>query len=571
MKFASLSLLLGLLPALSSGEILLLKNGVLVDRALVKKNSEKTSGSPLKSDPAGDDVVLFDNGDVMHGSFAGIDGGLLWGRKDIERNIRFSLPSVRQVVRSGGQTTPLHRNSSFFTLVSGDRIPGELVSLDEQSLVIKSTILGDLTIPRAHLESITPNPFDGELYYTGPHTSDGWVILGPKSTPVEEKLEKKIDEAEKSEEAEDNSPWIHSGASFYNLGSAPLAFPEADLPEVGRIGFRIEWKGRLNLTLALLSDFTRPVPVAGNNEKAEEEPPAALKDEDDENGDEEDENKEPEFRSERLVDLRKGNQFQTIPWLESGQSSTALKFGSGYSLTLYSSYPYLTRNSFNGEGEPVSSRMSTGRSSISLSEQGDAEIEIRYDRNKALIMLYIDGEYAAQWNDLGGVPGEGTGFGLLNTSPSARVKISEMAITAWNGMKDNAKSMTHPERDVALLVNGTDRFSGKLSKISDGTAYLKSPYLDAEIPLADISRIILSPTDATKIDELPEDLVWESDPLTVLYRPFGLVKLIPSSSDGTIISGRSPFLGEIKLDLTSASLLRFSEGSPDLSDWFDDL
>ena len=83
------------------------------------------------------------------------------------------------------------------------------------------------------------------------------------------------------------------------------------------------------------------------------------------------------------------------------------------------------------------------------------------------------------------------------------------------------------------------------------------------------SRLAIS-TDL-EAEDLPENLTWNSEPLTILYRPFGVIKLNPDSADRDSISGTSPFLGEIKADLSSSSLLRFIEGSLDLSDWFDDL
>ena len=575
MRLPFLPLLIATLPSTAFPEIILRGNGVLTDSSLSGKKAAQPTGKALERHPAGDDIALLEEGDIMHGTFGGIKNGLLWERNDIDRPIRFGLPSIRQIVRNGGRAVKLHKHTSFLTLVSGDRIPGEIISLDEKSIVIKSEIVGELTIPRAHLKSIAPNPFDGKLFYSGPYVSDGWAILGNKQKPQpedEEKKEKKENKAGKEAEPAESSPWIHSGASFYNLGADPLVFPDAELPDVGRISFKVEWKGRLNLTLALLSDFTRVLPVEEEKEaeaeEEEEEPPAALEG----NEKEKEEPEAPKTRKERLVDFQKGKQFQTIPWLETEQQSNPLNFGSGYTLTLYSSYPYLSRNSFSENGQPVSKRMSTVRSSVSLSDQGEAEIEIRYNREKALLMLFINDSYAAQWNDLAGMPGNGSGFGIINTS-MAKLKLSEVVFTSWNGMKDNAQSMTHPDKDVTLLVNGTDRFSGDLLKIADGKAHIKSDYLTAQIPITDIAKIALKTSGATDLEaeDLPENLTWNSEPLTILYRPFGVIKLNPDSADRDSISGTSPFLGEIKADLSSSSLLRFIEGSLDLSDWFDDL
>ena len=605
MKSALYSILLASLPSTGLSELLLRKEGVMWDSRLSNENISTQKIGPAKPDPAGEDLVLFENGDLMHGEFGGIEEGLIWNRKDIDRPIKFGLPSVRQVVFKGGAGVVLEQETSFITLVSGDRIPGKIVSLDEKSLTIKSSIVGDLTIPREHIASLSPNPFDGELFYSGPYTSDGWVVLDYRKTKEQKEAEakaaeeqqKKKEKADKADEKQDakkeekkekekSSAWIHSGASFYNIDNRPLAFPDANLPDIGRIKFSAEWKGRLNLTLALHSDFTRVLPPI--QEEAEEEKEDAeeegaekeegAKEENQENKEdvEKEEAQDPEpapLRKEKLADLRNGEGFQNIPWVNSAKKTHADMFGTGYTMTLYSSYPSLSRNYFSDTGVARTQRMSSVRSNISLSEGGQADIEIRYDRKKALMMLFINGNYAAQWNDLAGFPGDGTGFGIMNNTSSAKVRISDVLITSWNGMTDSAKSMSHPERDLVLLANGTDRYSGQVTKISDGLAHLESDFVNAKIPIKDLSQVILKKSTATDLDsdELPEKLNWESDPVLVAYKPFGKIKINPTSAKGKMMKGTSPFLGDITIDLSAATLLRFTESSPDISDWFDDL
>ena len=189
------------------------------------------------------------------------------------------------------------------------------------------------------------------------------------------------------------------------------------------------------------------------------------------------------------------------------------------------------------------------------------------------MILFINGTYAAQWNDLGGFPGDGTGFGIVNNTSNARVRISEVMITSWNGMTDSANSMVHPDRDLVLLGNGTDRFSGQVIEIKDGVALRKSAYMNAEIPVKDLSKIVLKKSTSTDLDsdDLSEDLTWAEEPMTIVYKPFGKIRLNPISAERNLLSGNSPFFGEITVDLSSAAMLRFTEGSPDLSDWFDDL
>ena len=580
MKPASYLVLLASFPSLSFCEIVVKGDGILLDKDLSKNEKTSTGLEASKPDPAGDDLILFDNGDVMHGIFGGIQDGLLWERKDIDRPIKFSIPAIRQVVFKGSSGVVMEKETSFITLASGDRIPGEIVSLDENSLVIKSSIVGDVKIPRKHIKSLSPNPFDGELFYSGPYNSNGWIILDYRKAEKKDQTEAEATKADKpktevTEEKNKSSAWIHSGASFYSLDNRALVYPDANMPDIGRLKFKAEWKGRLNLTLALHSDFTRVLPPE-KKEGPDAEDTVKPKGEDEKKPEANEESEElipAQLQKEKLIDLRENNGFQSITWIDPSKRTHADMFGTGYTMTLYSSYPNLSRNYFSEAGVARTQRMASVRSNISLSEGGDAEIEIRYNRKESIMILFINGNYAAQWNDLGGFPGDGTGFGIVNNTSNARVRISEVMITSWNGMTDSANSMVHPNRDLVLLGNGTDRFSGQIIGIKSGLAHLKSPYMDAKIPVKELSKIVLKESSSTNLesDDLSEELTWEQEPVTIVYKPFGKIKLNPISAKNNLLIGNSPFLGKVTVDLSAAAMLRFIEGSPDLSDWFDDL
>ncbi|HAE19977.1 MAG TPA: hypothetical protein DCG41_12235, partial [Verrucomicrobiales bacterium] len=253
MKPPFYSILLAFLPSFSFCEIVVKGDGILLDTSLTKNEATPTKPQASKPDPAGDDLILFDNGDVMHGTFGGIQDGLLWERKDIDRPIKFSIPAIRQVVFKGSSGVVMEKETSFITLVSGDRIPGKIVSLDDKSLVVKSSVVGDLKIPREHIKSLSPNPFDGELFYSGPYNSNGWMILDYRKTKEkdeakeiagEEKKPKKEAIQEKGKVKEESSAWIHSGASFYSLDNRALVYPDANMPDIGRLKFKAKWKGR---------------------------------------------------------------------------------------------------------------------------------------------------------------------------------------------------------------------------------------------------------------------------------------------------------------------------------------
>lgn len=588
-----LSLLLAQIPLIASSEIVVLGDDFFVDNSLAANQAAKDAPEASLPDPAGDDLVLFQNGDLMHGTFSGIDEGLLWERTDIPRPIKFGLPGLKQVVFKSTRRLPLDEKTSFVTLASGDRIPGEIISLDDKNLSLKSPIIGDVTIPRDLVRTISPNPFNGELHYIGPYSSDNWLTLAYKKSAEQLEKEKKAAEetkekGEEPKEKKESSSWIHSGTAFYSRGTLPLILPDANLPDIGRVRFNVGWKGRLSMAIAFHSDLTRVLPaVKTEEEKKEEAKPADFDDpkparkkatgkEEPSEEEEKKEDVEPEpqapLRKENLLDLRRGKTFQSIPWIDSSKQSHSDLFGTGYTLSLRSGYPTLGRNLFSETGTARQERLGTTRSITSFGESGEAEIEIRFDRKKSLIMLFINGIYSNQWNDLSGYPGEGTALGFTNLSSASNLRISEIVISSWGGSTDSARSMTHADHDIALLTNGTDRFSGELSKISNGLAHFKTSYTDAQIPLADLSLVSLKSSAMINLedDKIGDRFDFKDEPVTVIYEPFGLIKLTPLSATATTIKGHSPFLGELSVELAPAVMLRFTDDTPDLSDWFDD-
>jgi len=566
MKLSRITLGLAVLavPTIAGAEILL-QNGLDV-RTVQTQTLASQAVIPV-SDPAGSDLIRFENGDIMHGEFGGIAEGLIWKRQDIEQPIRFQMKSIRQIIFNEAKSNDFSKGTSFITLISGDRVPGEIIAMDEKELTLSSPIIGDITIPRDRIRAIAPNPYGGELYYAGPFTGDGWMHLGYQKSGKKEESDED-DPTEEQEEAKEATPsWAYSGAAFYSTDRAPLVF-DANLPDVGRLRFKLAYKAAMNLSVAFHADLTHPLPDEemgtpdAGEEAEEEEEEAAGEDEAPK-----EKVKKPDLKFETLMDLHKDQPFQTIPWMRPGQSNHADFFGTAYVMTIHSSYPSLNRSSFNEDGRATNRPLNPARSGVAVPPHGETEIEIRFNRPKNLVMLFIDGNYAAQWNDPSDYLAKGSAIGFLNTS-SNQIKISDIIVTSWNGVTDSASSMDHPERDVALLTNGTDRFSGALDRIENGKAFLKTSYAKVEIALVDLSLIELNKNGQADLEEASYD--WKSEPATILFKPYGLIKVIPDSSTPKLLSGHSPFFGDIKINLESAIMLRLLDESPDISDWFDD-
>ena len=542
--------------------------------------TEKKAGTLKipKSDPTGTDIMRFDNGDLIHGKFGGLNDRVLWKRPDIDRPLRVKRDGIRQIVFNGGRPGIHSSKTSHVSLINGDQIPGEIKSLTDKHLILDSPVLGELKIPREQLKSLSPNPFNGKLTYAGPFTSDNWVLLTYPEVEKKKDEEQKEEIDQNEEEAEAKLPnWVYSGAAFFNARDQAPLVRKTDLPDTGRLQFEVSWKGRLNLNIAVHADFTRPIiPEIRQEEDEEGEEAAPVEDDDkspekkkdEEKKTEEDDSGPPAPKHEILWDLKEGNALQSIPWLQRDNTGHSYTFGSSYVLNL-SSYSSLYRCEFDDNGKAQIVRLDGPRVSQSLSETGTATVDLRFDRKKKFFILYINGNYAAQWTDPQAFEGQGKSMGF-SSSGNCKVRLSNIYVTSWNGLRDTALSMEHEERDVALLINGTDRFSGSLTKIDQGTAHLKTAYAEMTIPVSAISSLELKKSTMGDADN--EKYLWEDDsPSILLFKPLGRLSLTPKGSTDKTLEGHSPFLGNLKVNLDSATLLRFNDESFDVTDWFNDL
>ena len=531
-----------------------------------------------KSDPTGTDIMRFDNGDLIHGKFGGLNDRVLWKRPDIDRPLRVKRDGIRQIVFNGGRPGIHSSKTSHVSLINGDQIPGEIKSLTDKHLILDSPVLGELKIPREQLKSLSPNPFNGKLTYAGPFTSDNWVLLTYPEVEKKKDEEQSEEIDQNEEEAEAKLPnWVYSGAAFFNARDQAPLVRKTDLPDTGRLQFEVSWKGRLNLNIAVHADFTRPIiPEIRREEDEEGEEAAPVEDDDkspekkkdEEKKTEEDDSGPPAPKHEILWDLKEGNALQSIPWLQRDNTGHSYTFGSSYVLNL-SSYSSLYRCEFDDNGKAQIVRLDGPRVSQSLSETGTATVDLRFDRKKKFFILYINGNYAAQWTDPQAFEGQGKSMGF-SSSGNCKVRLSNIYVTSWNGLRDTALSMEHEERDVALLINGTDRFSGSLTKIDQGTAHLKTAYAEMTIPVSEISSLELKKSTMGDADN--EKYLWEDDsPSILLFKPLGRLSLTPKGSTDKTLEGHSPFLGNLKVNLDSATLLRFNDESFDVTDWFNDL
>lgn len=520
------------------------------------------------------DLLRFVNGDRLDGRFSGMKDAttVIWKREDVSEPMAFKTAQLRQVVfRQGRAATPLQGLSSVM-LVNGDRVPGNVVSIDEREVAIDTVFAGRVVVPRDKVSSLAPNPLGGKLLYHGPFSTDGWMMRDPAKdapgapgAPVEADPFATQEAAPPTEEKKDKKPaWTHaSGAWYHDEGSTGLV-REVGMPDRATFAFHLAWRSRLSLSVAFHADLKEPPKVEG-----EADPNIA----------------------------------------NNPRNLTPLAFGNAYVLNLYSGYVTLNRSGFDEAGKPFLDPINTNAASARLPEMGEAAIEIRCNRVTGEISLFVDGEFAMQWNELpleeprnkvtqpeagggigsgfgspdemvipdggnpegdgGGYAGKGGGIGFHvqtlfrgqgqdNSSP---VRISDIVVAEWNGMPDAARSLQSEDQDIVLLTNGTDRFSGEVTSLQDGRLHLKGRYGDFAFPVDEIAEVRFASKRQVPLTDQA------SGRMGVRFMPFGRIAGTVSGGNGAEIVLDHPIAGPMKVALEHAMILEFKNTNSFLDDW----
>jgi hypothetical protein len=481
------------------------------------------------------DLLRFTNGDQLHGSFEGIKVGpqVSWKREDLAACVDFKTAQVRHVIINQGRPRKSLESLSNIVLVNGDRIPGIITALDEQWVTLETSYAGILRFPRDQVAMLAPSPLGGRVHYHGPFVEDEWQMAHasfPNGVPPA---------AQNSEKGEESlvAHWAFSGSAWYwqnKLSGTALVRKDA-MPDRAILRFDLAWKNRLSLAIGFHADFARPKPI---------------KDADDGEG-------EGEEGFERPVRFVPGD-------------STALPilFGNSSVLHVFASHLMLYRTAVDADGEASIERVQVNSSNIRLGDTGKATVEIRSNRKNGQITLFINDEFAAQWNGVeetiqepSKVAENGTGFGFVVQAENSSVRISEIMVAEWNGMPDSARSLQVDDHDIVLLGNGTDRFSGEVDSLTEGKLALKSKHGDFRFPLAEVAEIRFAR------NRLVKEPVSNANSVIVRFSPLGNLTGIPLAGDPSSVRIMHAVAGEMDIRLDPAVMLDFQPSNNIIDDW----
>jgi hypothetical protein len=498
---------------------------------------------------APDDILRFTNGDQLHGAYQGIGEGnaILWTRPDLSTQLSLKSENVRHIILRGATPAMDVSSYAFVTLLNGDQIPGEVLSFDDKITRVRSSVVGEIDLPSESIAAINPNPFGGKLQYAGPFSADGWEVYRPEDRDpkaiAKKQAESKEAESkeEKSEEKKDEKPaekkeevsWQHAGTAWYHVKGMHVLARKNCLGESTLMRFRLAWRERLNVNIALNADFALP--------------PEPKKEE------------EQEGKKAGIAPRQPMMFFNGMP------TNHTLSFGNALVLSIYQTYFSLTRCGYDDNGQVINQRMLQSQSGVQLPESGEATIEVRCNRAKGLLMLFVNGQYAAQWEDIDSLKPDaekeddaaitplGHGFAIQCNNP---LRLSEFVISEWSGIKDSAYSLSHETRDIILLSNGTDRYSGEITGIKDNKAYFKNTYSELEIPLTEISEIVFAKKPQPESKEAAEGTI------TARFYPTGKISGQAQTSESATLKLTHPLAKQLEVKLQNAVSLEFSDDNP---------
>ncbi len=134
-----------------------------------------------------------------------------------------AIRSIDQLDRN----QPGEPTKQSFILAGGNSISGELTKLDDNTVMVKSPSLGDVTFPRAMLREFSDSSFAGRLVYSGPRTGVDW---------------------QSTEKPED---WAFEAGSISTSKAGACIVGNVNLPDKCEVRFSLSWTRTPDFVLSL--------------------------------------------------------------------------------------------------------------------------------------------------------------------------------------------------------------------------------------------------------------------------------------------------------------------------------
>jgi hypothetical protein len=289
--------------------------------------------------------------------------------------------------------------------------------------------------------------------------------------------------------------WMYRNGAFYADKAASIA-RDVKLPDRAQIQFDLAWRGPLNLAIALYTDSLQPI---------------------------------------LLIDKENGPDFGGF---------YSLRFASTVFVALE---PIRKKDPRRILGDQMFIQ--------SLTQKDRVHVDLRMSKADRQVALFLDGALIKDWIDPGGFAGQGTGVRFVNNSTGGAVKMSNLRVSKWNGVLDDASAeVPDPSHDIVLLESGA-KISGAVASIAAGQISLLTTGGATNIPLAGASAI-----EFARFQGRPPPASAANTHATFVQGGAVTFELLAWRPDG--VEGASPNFGKVTFDPAAFGRLQFLASEP---------
>jgi hypothetical protein len=485
-----------------------LKGLVPVKSKEISATSQPVQVTEKKKDNRPDRLKLL-NGDSFTGKFQGInDGHVLWLHPSFAEPARVIARDVSSVRLEQREASTEKTENCSVSLVSGGKLNGVLLGLDEDGLTLDTWYGGKLKITREFVRSIEPGIKPERLVYQGPEDGpDGWMTGNRNTGQALKQMLRKNAKAEVGAVAADKQralaiirrakvpgkvvvgaagqqgAWRYVNNGFVCASSGPiLGRKDLELPGQCSLTFDLQWTGYFNLGVNIFADQI-------NNEYS----------------------------------------------------------GNSYSLRVDQNNIYLYRIQ-NG------STSNLGNVRSQLTGRKRCQLSLLIDKESKTLSVLIDGQLIRKWEDTR--PFAGKGKGLLFTSRNnSTMRLSRIRITEWNGsLPESDASKSGNGKEDFVVFSNKDSISGKAKRIEGDKLIFTTNFGDVPLPVSNMSSLTFS-NPVKRLTPKERDV-------KMLMQKNGIVnvELLSWSEGKTRV--RSPYFGEAVFDSSVFEKLDFNLNEP---------
>ena len=181
-------------------------------------------------------------------------------------------------------------------------------------------------------------------------------------------------------------------------------------------------------------------------------------------------------------------------------------------------------------------------------------VEIRINKEKAEMELYIDRKLIRKWRDTNGFAATGSGMAFFSQLNGPIVRVSHLRVSAWDGRSDPVQFDSSDHAEDMVFLKNRDEVPGKLKSMDGRTVVINSLGTDLTIPLERITRVALTKPEAKPEAKRP----WE---VRAHFAGGAAVSFDLKQWEGRTLSGRSRNFGPVAFDAQHIRRLQFNLGA----------